>query len=141
MESGSYHTDHIFKIHSHGLKVSIETTSQSISYHTKSLPSRKGESMFYPDSYLRDLSIHLFFFRSQWMEFCCFLWSENLFELHKGSISESKHFFDVREWFESHLFEDGTIVFLSFCCFSEKENPFLLVSNESILDSMTLLLS
>ena len=97
--------------------------------------------MFYPDSYLGYLSIHLFIFFCQWVQLRCFLRSHDLFELHKSCITISEHAFDLWKIFYSHFFQDWTVMLLSFTGFWEDQDTLGLICNNAILDGMSLLFS
>jgi hypothetical protein len=138
MESGGYQGEHIFDIHLHGLKVTVYAVSEDISNHTKSLPSRIGESVLYLDSDPTDLTIHLFVLFCEGMEFRCFLGREKIFECHEGTISISKEIF---EFFYFHISGDRTVVLLPFVCFGEEENLFFLGGDNPVFNRVGFLLS
>jgi hypothetical protein len=138
VESGGYHSEHIFDIHLHGLEITVYTIPEDISNHTKSLPSRIGESMLYFDSHPTNLSIHLFVLWAERMEFRCFFRCEDTFECDEGTISVSK---EVSELPNLHIIGNGTIMFLSFVCFGEEKDSFVFVRDNPVFYCVCLLFS
>lgn len=136
MKSGGDHGKHVLDIHLHRLEVTVYTVSKGISYHSKSLPSRIGESMLYIDSYPADLAIHLFVLFCERMKFCCFLWCEDILECYESTISVSKK---ISELPNLHIIDNWTIMFLALVCFGEEENPFVFGCDNPVFNRVSFL--
>lgn len=136
MKSGGDHGKHVLDIHLHRLEVTVYTVSKGISYHSKSLPSRIGESMLYLDSYPADLAIHLFVLFCERMKFCCFLWCEDILECYESTISVSKK---ISELPNLHIIDNWTIMFLALVCFGDEENPFVFGCDNPVFNRVSFL--